>query len=231
MSTTYSLTGMKQLVDLNGESVNFSLTFKVSSIDRSNFDAIVMNQTMLDSTDNIEYKQSRDGIFSGKITSDDNTYDNYFLVLRANPPCDVAVDIEKRDIKSSVDPKGIITNRKPAVAPKRSLVKPILLLIVIVGGAALLYYMYKRSERKKVSGDAPPPLLELAPVVTQVAPVVLPPHFSPPAPVVRSPVAPVVAFVEAAVSTPAPVISAPVVSAPVVKINPLLARLKNLNIQ
>lgn len=97
-SQIYPLTKRPQLIDLNGESVNFRLEFQVKAIKPENeFQAIVLTQDQLDSVDlnKIEMKQAK-GKINGNITANNNKYQNYFLVLKKKeefPDHEVEVDI------------------------------------------------------------------------------------------------------------------------------------------
>ena len=88
---TLSLTSRQQLIDLNEETTNFDLTFKAKSLDNSHFDVLVVDQTTLDNNPNLEYKRAK-GEISGNIISDKNVYQNYFLCLKSEKPCDVEIN-------------------------------------------------------------------------------------------------------------------------------------------
>ena len=84
MQTTenvYSIGKIKQLIDLNGDSVNFQVDFNVESQSGEPFDILVVDQTTLDNNPKIEYKTANEGKISGSITNDKNVYQNYFLIL------------------------------------------------------------------------------------------------------------------------------------------------------
>ena len=88
---------MKQLIDLNGDKVNFELQFKVDSTDGSEFDALVVTQEMLDSGAEINY-QKANGTISGNIISDKGEYQSYLLILKSDTPTEVVVSSMMRDI-------------------------------------------------------------------------------------------------------------------------------------
>jgi len=156
MSTkkTYSLNSHKQLVDLNGDTTNFDLTFTATSKDSSAFDVLVVDQTTLDNNPNLEYKRAN-GTISGNIVSDKNVYQNYFLILKADAPCDVEVGIEKKEIAPKPVPLAPPRAMAPPMAPPKKLPgtnwKLIIILIVVIGGGALLYYMYSKKQLESVS--------------------------------------------------------------------------------
>jgi hypothetical protein len=67
---TYSVSKVKQLIDLNGDSVNFEVSFKVSSRNKEPFEILVVDQATLDSDPNLQYKSVTNGIISGKVKKD-----------------------------------------------------------------------------------------------------------------------------------------------------------------
>jgi len=89
----YNLSNIKQLIDLNGDVINFDLTFEVVSKNNQPFDALVVTQEMLDSGKELEYQRT-DGSINGKITNDKNKYNNYFLILKSDEPNECEVSIE-----------------------------------------------------------------------------------------------------------------------------------------
>jgi hypothetical protein len=113
MSTTktYPLTKRPQLIDLNGENVNFKLDFFVDAQEPNNeFQAIVLTQDQLDSVDmnKIEMKVAK-GKISGNISANNNKYQNYFLVLKKKeesiPDFDVEVKIQLEKLEISENPE------------------------------------------------------------------------------------------------------------------------------
>lgn len=111
-TTTYSLTNIKQLIDLNKDKVNFELDFHVQSITNDPFDALVVTQEMLDSETPLEY-QKANGVISGKIVSDQNVYSNYFLLLKADNPTDCVVTINIHDIQPASASNNNENNYEP----------------------------------------------------------------------------------------------------------------------
>lgn len=96
----YTLGKIKQLIDLNEDSVNFELSFKVKSLDETPFYMIVVDQKTLDNSEELEYKEVVKGI-SGNIVADKNIYQNYFLILKADNECYVEVELNKRDLPNN----------------------------------------------------------------------------------------------------------------------------------
>jgi hypothetical protein len=97
------LSPIKQLIDLNGEKINFDLIFEVKTIDNSPFEALVVTQAILDSGEEINYKNVSEGIITGNIVADKGIYDNYFILLRANKEVDCEVNINIKDINQNLE--------------------------------------------------------------------------------------------------------------------------------
>ena len=100
---TYTLTPQNQLIDLNGDLVNFDLTFSAVSKDGTPFNAVVVDQHTLDNNPQLEHKIAENGSIGGNIISDKNHYQNFFLVLKAHEkPCEVEVTIDKKSIQPNI---------------------------------------------------------------------------------------------------------------------------------
>ena len=152
---TLSLTTGKQLLDLNGSSINFDLTFTAKSLDNSPFDAIVVDQATLDSNINLEFQRADDGIISANIISDKNVYQNYYLCLKSDKPCQVEVAIDKKEIKANLPPASLpLPLSQPAqLKPPTKLDKTnwtligIAIILFALGGL-YYYYMYNKKNSK-----------------------------------------------------------------------------------
>jgi hypothetical protein len=101
MIKTYNITNVKKLIDLNEDTTNFDITFRVSSKNKESFDLLVVDQTTLDNVPNLEYKKVSDGEITGTVRNDSNEYQNYFLILKADKPCECEVQIDKQVISGS----------------------------------------------------------------------------------------------------------------------------------
>jgi len=169
---TYTVNNQRQLVDLNGDSKNFDLTFTCTSKDGAPFEVLVVDQTTLDSTPTLQYKKAN-GTISGNIVADKNVYQNYFLVLKADKPCEVTVKTIKKDIQPKVIPQ---TQRpvtqappprppplKPPQKPSSSKWKIIAIAIVVLCGGALLYYFYTQSKKKSSITETTTPSTPVVP--------------------------------------------------------------------
>ena len=94
---THTLGKIKKLIDLNGDSINFELSFTVTCKDDTLFNVLVIDQLTLDNGQDLVYKECKKTI-SGNIVSDKNFYQNYFLILKSEIPCEVEIEIVKKNL-------------------------------------------------------------------------------------------------------------------------------------
>jgi len=130
---TYSLSTIKQLIDLNQNTTNFDVSFKVTC--EKPFYLSVIDQTTLDSSSEIQYKHVTTGSLSGNIVQDKNVYQNYFLVLKADEPCNCNVELTKKEIEG----------KKQFIAPPKPKHTPInwkfwIMIILLIAGGSILYF-------------------------------------------------------------------------------------------
>ena len=107
----------QQLVDLNGETTNFDLTFSALSKDKSDFHVLVVDQETLDANPNIELRKTNEGRMSGNIVSNKDTYQNYFLCIKADKPTEVDITIEKKEIPSALSKQNVPGRQLPPQRP------------------------------------------------------------------------------------------------------------------
>ena len=154
--TTYNLNNIKQLIDLNKDKINFELEFQIESVDGKTFEALVVTQEMLDSEEPIIY-QKAEGFISGKIVSDKNIYQNYFLLLKSSEPVECKVLVNIKDIPPNIDnfrqqmPREEILNQKIKPIIKKSAkkswftMKNLIFLGLIMLAIFLIWYFYFKS--------------------------------------------------------------------------------------
>jgi uncharacterized protein YoxC len=99
--TTYKLSNIKQLIDLNGDAVNFNLNFNVEATNGETFEALVVTQETLDSQVNLDYQIAK-GSISGSIKSDRGEYQNYFLILKSEKPTEVTVSVDIENLSDNI---------------------------------------------------------------------------------------------------------------------------------
>lgn len=103
---TYTVSNIKQLVDLNGSFTNFECKFNVTAKE-GEFNMVVANQDMLDSGVDLDFKKVVNGSQSGEVRVDTNIYQNYFLVMKAEKECQVSVEVDITELpETSLQPQN-----------------------------------------------------------------------------------------------------------------------------
>lgn len=165
---TLKLGKIKQLIDLNGDSTNFDLTFNVVCKDDTPFKVLVVDQTTLDNTPELQYKETSKTI-SGNIVADKNVYQNYFLILKADKECEVDVELTKKLLPKTPDTEMDLPFDTPDDQYNTRLHQTVstgdssslpwkkigLIALVVVIGLGVLWWLYKR---KKDPDQSIPPL-------------------------------------------------------------------------
>ena len=100
----YKINSHNQLIDLNGDSINFELSFDIQSVNNNEqFEILVVDQNTLDNNENFtkteEYKKSINGKMNGSVKSDNNKYQNFFIIIRSKNEQEVEITINKKDIE------------------------------------------------------------------------------------------------------------------------------------
>lgn len=159
---TYFLSKVKQLIDLNDDSTNFDLSFKVTCHDDTPFKVLVVDQTTLDNSEELNYKETKNSI-SGNIVADKNVYQNYFLILKAEKACKVDVELTKKDLpltpivnvqeeqpinNQAINNQPIVRQMIPPTHEPFNWKKIGLIVIIVIIGAGLLWYFYKKGQEK-----------------------------------------------------------------------------------
>lgn len=177
---TYNLGKISQLIDLNGNMTNFVSDFEIKSLQKKPIQLAVVTQTQLDSG-NLDFRDLENGFLAGSVSSDDDVYQNYYLVLNAKEETEAEVTVNTREIpkkqEENVTPQHSVPsfeqatefNKEHPEPEKTNWVKIILIIVVLLIGLSLLYYFYTRSNVKssspkfvsEISNDVIAPDLEL----------------------------------------------------------------------
>jgi hypothetical protein len=168
LMTTYSITKTNKLIDLNGDKTNFVCSFECRSENGEDFYTSVVDQTTLDNEeDGIHYSKSINGVASNTFTSNNNIYQNHFLVLKADEPCEVLVNINVKElpkklpsedeirklemIKQQVDEEYNMPEPPPEVVveeKKYNWMRIFLFSLVAIGVVSGIYYLYNKRSTK-----------------------------------------------------------------------------------
>jgi len=153
ISNTYKINNVKQLIDLNGDIKNFMLKFEVQSTNPNDeFDILVVDQTTLDADSKIEYKHVA-GYISGEILADKNVYQNYFLIIKSETPCECVVTINIKEILPNINNNVGIVEENFFVKYK---VYILVVIIIFICGVLIYYYLIQNPKQVKQldSGDS-----------------------------------------------------------------------------
>jgi hypothetical protein len=164
---THQVGKIKKLIDLNGDTTNFDITFRVASRNKEPFDILVVDQTTLDNNPSLEYKKVENGAISGNVIQDKNVYQNYFIILKADNACECDVEIIKKELPKTTQPppqlpQGPQGPPQPTPSPLRSGKKPengfswVKILLIIGAIVALGIGLYLYSKKSKGEDNAKP---------------------------------------------------------------------------
>jgi hypothetical protein len=150
----YSIGKIKQLIDLNGDTVNFEIDFNVESESGESFDAVVVDQSTLDNN-KIEYKKAENGKLSGTITNDKNVYQNYFLILKADKDINCKVSISKKELPRTVlkNFKNTQSNTQSNTQETKKTINWLKVFLVFVFISMFSYFLYNLLISKEEKRD------------------------------------------------------------------------------
>ncbi len=176
-----------QLLDLNSDKINFDLNFKVESQTNDVFHALVLSKTELDGYQDLNDIQMKDapGIIKGNIKSNDNKYENYFLILKkmdGSTKANVTIELEELEYDDNSNFSQLSNATDIGGKGENKFLKfyndyfyHILLILFVVGiGVAYYNFVYqkttdmmdKSSKKEKVTDNVPLPKPPLSTVVS-----------------------------------------------------------------
>lgn len=89
----------RQLVDLNGDTVNFDLTVNLIAKDSSaQFQGVIVTQSELDSGAELEYRDF-EGSLRARLTNDKGVYENHFLCVRSDKQVPAMLEIDLNEVE------------------------------------------------------------------------------------------------------------------------------------
>lgn len=147
---TLKISNIQQLIDLNQDSTNFKLKFHCESVKpNQKFQVVVINQSELDNSPNLKFRDAV-GEIGGDLVVDKNIYQNYFLILKAENPCDVKITINKDEIQPRVPVENITKETYPAPNPKNNSFftsRTFLWIVVGIVALVLIYFIFFTKEK------------------------------------------------------------------------------------
>ena len=174
-TNTYSISKIQQIVEINGELVNFEARFQVKAIPASKmFEMCVITQELLDKQKNLEFKQVK-GVGGASVKNDSGVKQDYVLVLRSPEPCSVEVLLEIQEIPKqnpqveqfTPQQNGLQQNIAPrrdtncplknvSSAEESSMLKSPFVWIIVLSIGIGGYFLYKWVCKKKASSSYSP---------------------------------------------------------------------------
>jgi hypothetical protein len=165
---TLDISKVKQLIDLNEKMVNFELSFRVFSTDKSPFEMVIVDQNILDTQQTFDYKHIKEGEISGNMISDKNESRNHYMLLRSDKPCKVQIEIRRKEIPPNIP----VAVPSPVISQKHkegiNWLRIIIISAVILGIGYVLYTNFSKPKSKETTGfrdtdnifvNSPPPKL------------------------------------------------------------------------
>jgi hypothetical protein len=160
-SRVYKVHKFKQLIDLNGDSLNFDVNFSVVSKGNIPFEALVVDQNTLDNNKEFTYEKVSTGQFSGRVQHDKNVKRNFYLLLRSDNPCDCNVTIQKQEIPAKIESppsqpkitKEKYEDKSPEDSEGMSWVRMVIFACILLGVGYFLYTSFyaKKTEMTTIS--------------------------------------------------------------------------------
>lgn len=147
---TYQITKTKKLIDLNGDMTNFDISFKVTSRDNKPYDILVVDQSTLDNENSkLQYKRVQ-GEISGNVSSDKNQFQNYYLILKADEPCECDIELTKKELALTPPPPPpppeLLKPSNIRTTNDINWVKVGIVVSCVVGICIVLYILTKKEE-------------------------------------------------------------------------------------
>ena len=147
---SYSISKIKKLIDLNHDMINFKVLFNISSPDDQQFQALIVNQSTLDSveSDKLEYKTVQ-GSLSGEVVADKNVYQNYYVILKSDVPIAIDVELQTTKLPDYIEHVEKKPKKEQESSSQNDNVKYILMGI---GVMVVLYFIMVKMNEGKGSG-------------------------------------------------------------------------------
>lgn len=155
----------RQLIDLNGDAVNFNLEFSItpSEADKDTpYEIAITTQDKLDANADIKFAKLK-GSFRKNLVNTSNNYQNFCLMINSDKKMtDMQINIELQDLgvpeekvqeqEQPVYQENPVQTNTTKPPPEKEVeskkMKYILGGIIIIAGACILYYFWTQSKKK-----------------------------------------------------------------------------------
>lgn len=150
---SYNCSNMNQLIDLNGQYTNFRVKFDLRSVNGEPFKAVIADQSILDSGDDMSFREAPTGELLGEMVADNNVYQNYFLVLKSDTPVEVNVHISFEPLPDFIKKENFQQKVEPPTESVLS-VRNVCITVLVIGGAMLIYREWKKRYPPLIDGGS-----------------------------------------------------------------------------
>ena len=140
VSKTISSNKQYQLIDLNGELVNFKIDYILESIDNKPFEVSIVSQEHLDDNRPISYNKSENGKIVGSLENSNNIKENYYVAIKSEKEVEINITIKRTDIPAPTTEMDFELKEK-----KNSFIYKygyIIFIVIVLLGFGIYYYMY-----------------------------------------------------------------------------------------
>jgi len=195
-----------QLLDLNSDVVNFDLNFKVESQSNDVFHALVLSKNELDTYQDLNEIQMKEspGIIKGNIKSNDNNYQNYFLILKKMDGSTKAnVNIQLEELEKDISSNNSLSSSSSSSVNETNKGENrflqfynhyfyhILLVLFLIGMGLVCYnYMQNRKNTPNLSNTPVDAKQNMEPIAPKIETPIAPTIETPIAPKIETPIAP-----------------------------------------
>jgi hypothetical protein len=177
VSRVYNINSSNQLIDLNGDSVNFDVYYKLQTENNTPFYITVASQTMIDSNSNLSLTRVDSGEFVGRKRVVENEFQNYYLIVRADTECKCTIELIKNALPINRS-ASLLAGSNQLASPSatsssgRYAFYYVGILVLLAG----LGYYYSPQIKKAFTGDVPSagPSLDMSKLPPVRAPSALP---------------------------------------------------------
>lgn len=149
MNTSYHIVSQTPiLIDVNHDLANFKATFTVTGTEDKPFKIATASQSLIDSQkiDSLNYKLVQKTI-SGELSSADNNHQSHYLVLTADSPTKIQVQVHAQAIPTNTT----IGTTKTTVEESSGMDMTSYAILGVLG-IIILYYAFKHTKLPTTGG-------------------------------------------------------------------------------
>lgn len=139
ISKTISSNKQSQLIDLNGNLVNFKIDYIIESTDNKNFKIGIVSQEQLDDNKPIKYKKSENGKIVGSLENTNNMKENYYIAVESEEEVEINIIIKRTVLHIPKTENFELKDNKDSFMYNYGY---IIFIVLIMIGVGIYYYKY-----------------------------------------------------------------------------------------